>query len=213
MKITPSILSIPPYLSTPWKNIASLQSVPKGNIFTLIVTLVTGERVEVPGLNQATLNSIFESHAHFSNNDPISFALPLKMDGPIESLGDTMKHNPALSDQPDLPPKVLGRVSQIAKAFGVDDTSLLSSPEPDCNCTYCQIVRSMNGEENQLQEEPVTIEDLSFRDWQIKQTGEKLYTVTNPLDVSEQYTVFLGTPLGCNCGSKDCEHIQAVLKS
>ena len=35
----------------------------------------------------------------------------------------------------------------------------------------------------------------------------------DPLDPNEHYNVFLGTPLGCTCGEKDCEHIRAVLST
>jgi PhoH-like ATPase len=49
--------------------------------------------------------------------------------------------------------------------------------------------------------------------WGIEQTAEQLYKVTNPLDANEQYNVFLGTPLGCTCGLKNCEHIRAVLNT
>ncbi|MGH2612567.1 MAG: hypothetical protein ACRDFB_05905, partial [Rhabdochlamydiaceae bacterium] len=62
-------------------------------------------------------------------------------------------------------------------------------------------------------EEEVSDEDLKFRTWDIKQENDKLYSVTNPLDKKEHYNVFLGKPLGCTCGNKNCEHIQAVLKS
>ena len=54
-------------------------------------------------------------------------------------------------------------------------------------------------------------EDLKFRNWEIEQTADKLYIVTNPFDKNEHYSVFLGDPLGCTCGEKNCEHIRAVL--
>ena len=62
-------------------------------------------------------------------------------------------------------------------------------------------------------EEEITEDDLKFRNWDIRQTADKLYAVTNPLDENEHYSVFLGTPLGCTCGEKNCEHIRAVLNS
>ena len=61
--------------------------------------------------------------------------------------------------------------------------------------------------------EEVTIDDLRFREWDIKQTGDKLYTVANPLHAEEHYTVFLGSPIGCTCGEQNCQHIRAVLNS
>jgi len=89
--------------------------------------------------------------------------------------------------------------------------------EPHCNCPYCQIANAMQGtvsevEEKEVEEE-VTEDDLKFREWDIKQEGDKLYIVTNPLDADEHYQVFLGTPVGCTCGQKNCEHIRTVLSS
>ena len=63
------------------------------------------------------------------------------------------------------------------------------------------------------QEEEVTDRDLSFQQWAIEQTGDKLFCVTNKLDRLEKYNVFLGDPVGCTCGIQGCEHILAVLKS
>ncbi len=214
MKITPAVLSIPPYLSTPWTQILSMQSRPLAGAYTLMVTLKTGALIEVPGLDQAALNEIFEAHAQYSHQiEPISFNLPLRSDGPIQSLGPTMEHDPSQANHPDLPPEVLDRMATIAKAFGLDDTSALPAPEPDCNCVYCQILRSFGASPSPEEEVLITEADLHFRDWEITQQADKLYTVTNPLDKNEHYSVFLGTPIGCTCGQKNCEHIKAVLNS
>ena len=62
-------------------------------------------------------------------------------------------------------------------------------------------------------EEKIDDLDLVFRDWEIKELSNNLYTVTNPLDLNEHYNVFLGEPIGCTCGHKNCEHIKAVLQS
>jgi hypothetical protein len=126
-----------------------------------------------------------------------------------------MQHNPGQSDLPPIPPDVLKKISLIAKAFGLEDTSTLAQPEPNCNCVYCQITRAFNRQESSAAEqvEEISNEDLKFRDWEVKSTGDKLYSVTNPLESSEQYSVFLGTPLGCTCGNKNCEHIRAVLST
>ena len=56
-------------------------------------------------------------------------------------------------------------------------------------------------------------DDLKFRDWDIEQKSEELYEVTNPIDQNEHYQVFLGNPVGCTCGKKNCEHIRTVLNS
>lgn len=215
MKITTTILSIPPYLSTAWKNISSLHVREERGLFTLMVWLENGTQVEVPSLDSSTVDEIFKAHARFLEEssplkNPISFSLPLKPEGPIETLGASMQHNPAQSHLPPLPPEVLEKITLIARAFGLEDSSFLTPPEPECGCIYCQVTRSLQGGEDSAE---VTEEDLKFRNWEIQQTSDKLYCVTNPLDANEHYNVFLGTPLGCTCGSKNCEHIRAVLNT
>lgn len=210
--ITAKALSIPPYLSTAWENIASLH-LQSGKI--LIVHLKDHTHVEVPGLKTEEITQILQAHTRFlessPNLEPISFSLPLKGAGPINALGPSLEHNPEQAHLPELPPQVLEKITMVAKAFGLNDASALPKAEPHCNCTYCQVVRSLQKEPDV--EEEVTDEDLKFRNWDVKQTAEKLYIVTNPLDVNEYYNVFLGTPVGCTCGSKNCEHIRAALDS
>lgn len=139
--------------------------------------------------------------------------------GGLEGLGASMQHNPAQKDMPDLPTEILKKVAAVAKALGTDENLSLPSPEPHCNCLHCQIARAVQkgvtGEDvlSPEEEEVVTEEDLSFREWDISQDDEKLYTVSNPLDSDEKYSVYLGSPIGCTCGHKNCEHIKAVLNS
>jgi len=223
MKITPTILSIPPYLSTTWKNISSLHVREERGTFTLIVLLQNRVQVEVPGLDKATIDAVFEAHARSAEEvamiknpleGPFSFSLPLRPDGPIGTLGSGMQHNPEQAAIDPLPPEVLKKITMIARAFGLEDMSALPKAESNCNCIYCQVVRELHksdGEETLELE--VSAEDLKFRNWEVKQTGDKLYSVTNPLDENEHYSVFLGEPLGCTCGSKNCEHIRTVLNS
>jgi len=229
MKITSTILSIPPYLSTTWKNISSLHMREEKGLFTLVVILQNRVQVEVPGLDKATVDSIFEAHARYAESSenelssmknplegPFSFSLPIKPDGPIDSLGMAMQHNEEQANLPPLPPDVLNKITMIARAFGLDDATTLPKAEPHCNCIYCQVTRALQGEqtlEKVPAHEEVTDDDLKFRNWDVKQAAEKLYTVTNPLDENEYYSVFLGDPLGCTCGQKNCEHIRAVLNT
>jgi hypothetical protein len=225
MKITTTILSIPPYISTTWKNISSLHVKSTGGAYTLVVILQNRVQVEVPGLDKATIDAVFEAHAHYAEESapknkvspidgPFSFSLPLTTGGPIDTLGSGMQHNPEQANLPPIPPDVLKKLTMIARAFGLEDASALPKAEPHCNCVYCQVTRALQGE-NPMEEpvEEVTAEDLTFRNWEIKQTADQLYSVTNPLDPNEQYNVFLGSPLGCTCGSKNCEHLRAVLNS
>jgi hypothetical protein len=217
MKINNKILSIPPYISTAWENINSLFLNEKGD---LIIILKSKEKVKIPNLEKSTLNAIFDAHVKQLEQPPkskISFSLPMALDGMngMESLGSIMHHNPSQSNAPNLPPEILDKITAISKIMGVEDEESIPKAEPHCNCIHCQIAKALRGQKNKNKEalEEVTDEDLRFRTWDIKQTGKKLYCVTNPLDKNENYNVFLGKPVGCTCGQKDCEHIKAVLTS
>ncbi|HSX10807.1 MAG TPA: hypothetical protein VLF94_03710 [Chlamydiales bacterium] len=223
MKITSTILSIPPYISTTWGNISSLHVKEERGAYTLIVILKNRVQIEVPGLDKQGVDTVFEAHAHYAEESaphkptnpidgPFSFSLPLRADGPIDTLGAGMQHNPEQAGLPPIPPDVLKKLTLIARAFGLEDASALPKAEPHCNCVYCQVARALQDQDGEPVEE-VTEQDLTFRDWEIKKTGDHLYIVTNPLDANEHYTVFLGTPIGCTCGSQNCEHIRTVLNS
>lgn len=206
MKITPTILSIPPYLSTTWSNIAALRVDTDSN---LIVTLHNGSEIEVPGLNPDNLNAVFEAHTRYGNTGESNVLL--RLDNVINPMASAMQHNPEQAHLDPLPPEMLKKISEMAKVLGLDDASVLPKAEPHCNCPYCQVARAFAGEEKE--EEIVDENDLHFRDWEVAQKGDKLYLITNPLDINEHYNVFLGDPLGCTCGQKNCEHIRAVLNT
>jgi len=210
MKITASFLSIPPYISVPWDEVAALQTSEKDGNFILFVTLKNDTIVEIPNLSQPIINTIFDAHAKSLQPTfpmPFGFSIPVNGDSPITAFGDGMEHNPDQKDFPNLPPQLLEKLTVILKSLGVDTGNTLPQPEAGCNCVHCQIVKSLGAPA----EEPVAIEDLSFRDWEVTQLEGPLYKVTNPLDKNEHYEVFLGTPLGCTCGHNDCEHIKAAL--
>lgn len=217
MKITDKILSLPPYISTPWKNIISLhvENRPYGHI--LLIELVTGSKIEIPNLDPKIMDKIFHMHTvvleQEGQRNPVAtqtFAIPLPF--PIEGLTSALQHNPEQADTPPLPPEILEKLQSIKGAIP-EDPSSMPKAEPHCNCPYCQITRALTGTSEEMVEEEVTLEDLTFRNWDIKQESDQLYSVTNPLDGKEHYNVFLGEPLGCTCGNKNCEHIQAVLRS
>jgi hypothetical protein len=224
MKINHLILNIPPHISTSWDNIASIHK--DGS--SLIVTLKSKNRIKIPNLEDNVIELIFDAHAkHLENsltqtglkksNVPASgFPIKFGIEG-LDSFASAMHHDPRLSNSPDLPKDVLEKIASISKAMGIEDKEALPKPEPHCNCPHCQIAKALNNQNGKsLSEndcEDVSDDDLKFRDWDISQTGEKLYTVTNPLNTKEQYSVYLGTPLGCTCGQKNCEHLRAVLNS
>ncbi len=217
MKITPKLLSIPPYLSTSWSSISSIQLRSKNERSLLVITLNDGAQVEIPSMSQSDIDEIFQAHANFHDTatdlpllrNSLSFTLPLKNseEGAIlDPLNATMQHNPEQADLPPIPPNVLEKIGTIIKSFGLENTPFLDLAVPNCNCIYCQLSRALHPQEEVIEEA-----DLKFRDWEVKQIEEKLYHVVNPIDKNEYYDVFLGDPIGCTCGSKTCEHICAVL--
>ena len=221
LKLTAKLLSIPPYISTSWSNVSSLYLKKKGTKMVLAIALQDGGGAEIPNLSQSELDAIFEAHTKFSEekttlpkellDNSLSFQLPIKTDGSmLDSLGSHMQHNPEQADLPSIPSHILEKIGTVMRSFGFDDASILEKAEPNCNCVYCQLTRSLIKEEP---EEIVNEDDSQFRDWEISQKEEKLYHVINPLDSSEYYDVFLGEPIGCTCGQKNCEHIKAVLNT
>lgn len=242
MKINDKTLSIPPFISTSWKNITAIHM--KGAV--LAISLVNGESIEIPNLKPEIIELIFANHALYiekesSQQNPntqmftnkrsfqqastsSSEAPPFKFElGGLEALGAALHHNPANANAPDLPPEILNKISMMAKMMGPEEIASIPKAEPHCNCVYCQIARVMTNEtaepkeaESHAHEEhldTVADEELHFQEWNITNAGENLYTVTNKLDPQEKYNVYLGHPVGCTCGKQGCEHILAVLKS
>lgn len=127
---------------------------------------------------------------------------------------EALQHNSAYANAPDMPAEVLDKISGMIKMLSNGETSAFPKPESHCNCPHCQVARSVHDSQREADsplDQPVADEELTFRDWEIVKKGDKLYTVINPLDAEEQYSVYLGTPVGCTCGHAGCEHIKAVL--
>ena len=238
MKITPHILSIPPYISTSWKHVASLQlESSDGELSDLVITLTNEKTVVIPQLELKTVEHIFKTHALHLEQEPtkavekafpplalppasISFGIPIKgrETDPFNSLG-IMQHNPDQASFPPLPEEMLSKIQSVGKMVGLDkQLDHIPKAEPHCNCPYCQVARAIHGqptssEKPSEQEEVISDADLSFKEWDLKEIDKHLYEVSNPLDQNERFQVFLGTPIGCTCGCKNCEHIKAVLSS
>lgn len=235
MKFNQKILSIPPYISTSWKNVISLHRREDSKGAVLIISLVNGSTIEVPGMPEELLRSVFLAHQKFVEGEietklappgvsfPLPFPsdatalmnLPIGIDGAAQSI---MQHDSAAADSPSLPPEMLEKIVSITKAIGFENPDSLPKPEPHCNCVHCQIMRSLHGADPSAApkvetDELVSEEDLRFQEWTIAQATDSLYVVSNPLNRDEQFNVFLGTPIGCTCGEKNCEHVRAVLNS
>jgi len=243
MKVNQKILSIPPYISTSWKNVLTLHLDRSEEGHTiLIIGLLNGATIAVPHLGSSELDAIFNAHqSHLEqeiatpeapkNPSPPSFlpngismedgsllSFPISFGIEGNNMGNLLQHNPEASDSPDLPNEILTKIASLTKAMGFDSSENFPKAEPHCNCMHCQIMRVLHQQSDSQQqqeeiEEEVLDSDLQFRDWDIRQEQDKLYIVTNPLNSSEEFHVYLGSPVGCTCGQSNCEHIRAVLNS
>jgi hypothetical protein len=236
MKITDKIISIPPYISTSWEKVSSMYKKDDD----LVVCLKDGTNVTIPHLSEEVITQLFTNHAVFLEQHPVEqkpqhshlpnalsnvdqlMQMPLKIVfGTLESVAQALQHNPNQRNLPPLPPEIISKVSALGRIIPPEDIQAMPPAEKKCMCMYCQIIRILKGESSDHDsdersqgniEEIVTDEELRFEEWDIQPTGEKMYLVTNKLDPSEQYTVFLGDPIGCTCGKPHCEHIIAVLR-
>lgn len=222
-KIDSNIICIPPYVSASWDQVTFIQTRPEleTNKLVLQLHLADGREIEIPNLDPAIIDIVFSSHLkHLEQRKGNAFPMPEQISGlkiglgmpGMESLTDVMSHDQSKADAPDIPKEVLEKISGVARMVTGGELEAFPKPEPHCNCTHCQLARAIHGQEAE-ELEPVTEEDLTFRSWEIKKSGDNLYTVTNPIDSEEHYNVFLGTPVGCTCGHPHCEHIKAVLSS
>ena len=100
VKITPKILSIPPYISTSWSNISSIHL---RNHSQMVFSLKDGSQVEIPNMAQGDIDEIFQAHANFSESDSflpkslfdnsLSLSIPIKADGStLDPLNAHMQH-------------------------------------------------------------------------------------------------------------------------
>jgi len=242
-KINHRILSISPYISTSWKNINTVYVNKKGDSLVLVIALHNGTIIDIPDLDSELINQVFAAHANYieselkedssktspkkhesskkTSDNSLFFGIPIQA-SKFEGIDGNalLQHNPELSHLSPMPQEIIQKITSITKAFGMQLDQLNTvKTEPHCNCPYCQIVRAIQQNENEemidekTEDYIVTEEDLRFRDWDIKQEGDQLYIVTNPLNAEEHYQVFLGNPIGCTCGEKNCEHLRTVLNS
>lgn len=235
MKINEKLLNIPPYISTTWNHVATLQM--QGS--TLLITLTTGEPISIADLAPEAIEKIFSYHATYLDGghvashtiplppkgaslnhlfEQMNDSSPLRISfGAFDGIGTSLQHNPNQSDAPEIPGEIIEKIAQITKTLIPESDRVFQKPELGCHCFYCQIAHALQRSEEESQsltvEEVINADELQFQQWEIMQTGENLYSVSSRLDPKEKYNVFLGEPLGCTCGNPGCEHLLAVLKS
>lgn len=229
MNFNDKFFHFPTFLSTSWSHVSALTLNPQG---CLMFIMVSDDVITLPLLPKEVVEKIFIAHATFlenqvlnqpihkpsrpilnpkENGEPLPFRFSF---GSLEGMGTNLQHNPNQKNIPNLPEEMLTKLAEVSRILAPSDPDQLPKAEPHCNCYHCQIARALSGQVTQGEagEEQVTSEDLHFEQWEITQTGEKLFSVTNKLDQMENYSVHLGTPIGCTCGKEKCEHIHAVLQ-
>ncbi len=243
IKIDEKLICIPPHLSTTWDQVSSIHAEEEShpNHHLLTIHLKDGSEVQINGLDSSVVDIAFSAHMKHLENNPaqdeshgktfggviqqltglspeqlagVPIRLGLGLPGGMDGLEMAMQHNQEQNNAPDVPSEMLEKIMMLAKTMIGSDISAFPKPEPHCNCLHCQVARAIHQLPKEAQqEEDVSDEDLSFRDWEIVQKNEQLFEVTSPLDPKEHYSVFLGTPVGCTCGIEGCEHLKAVLYS
>lgn len=240
--INDKIISIPPYISTSWGSVSALHMRGADLVFTLkegpevvIPQLPTpiisdifsahAQYMQVDGqLNQMgrelrAAPLIPKSLAALTDPSMANEQIFRIGIGSLEEMGQAMQHNPDQKNMPPLPPELLGKISSIIKMIAPQDADISPKAEPHCNCMHCQIARAVHSEESAhdapaKEEEPQVLdEELAFSQFEIRPTGDNLYTVQDKLAPHQRFTVHLGDPVGCTCGKSGCEHLVAVLKS
>ncbi|MBF5051219.1 Uncharacterized protein CLAVI_000860 [Candidatus Clavichlamydia salmonicola] len=241
IKITENLICIPPYISTHWDQVSLIRT--EEDVETkkpiLILHLHNGFVVQIPNLASGVIDIAFLEHLQHLNQAskmlpqtkeaPLSKTIGVLLQQMLSNFGNDfsgnssktiipnieglegiemiLQHNSAQNNHPLLDQDSLEKMIGIVHVVTNGNLKLFPNPEPHCTCIHCQTSRSIHSEED------VKDEELNFSSWEIAQTGDNLFTVINPLDPNEQYNVFLGDPIGCTCGQKDCEHIKAVLYS
>jgi hypothetical protein len=179
------------------------------------MTLPKGVLGIIPGMELVNTSELAEDPESLQNLTTFLKTLSASFKGILPGVDLLLQHNSQLTEAPLLSKDILEHIFSFLKSL--DDGSmlngLLTKPEhPHCNCPYCQISRFAQNKSEELEEE-VSDKDLKFKTWDIEQTGDKLFTVTNPFDANEKYNVYIGDPIGCTCGEMRCKHIHAVLSA
>lgn len=238
MKVNAQVLSIPPYISCPWHQVSSLCVETLQGERYLIVYMQNGSKVRVPDPSPTLVDMVFTAHGEFldkadrgniATNSSASNTLPngIKLNSEVAmnlipmplgmgSFVDLMQHSSEQKNMPDLPRDILDKVVGLLRSIASEEIKHMPKAEPHCNCFHCQVSRKAHMSLGDLPEDvdaPVSDEELQFRSWDVKAEGEKVFTVTNPLDETESFSVYLGNPVGCTCGQNRCAHIEAALRS
>jgi hypothetical protein len=229
IKINDKVLCLPPFVSTSWDQVRCLKMEiePLTGREVVVISLLDDTVVKLTDLGQPLTEAIFNAHLRYLDTleqevkDPLTNILEqAKKNGKnglgLEGFSALLHHNPDQANLPPLPGDILSKISHAAKTITSQEASYLPKPEPYCHCVHCQVARTLQEGvilHDEMGGEKVRDDELCFRTWHIDTIGDNLYQVSNADSPTEQFNVFLGTPVGCTCGQEHCEHIRAVLNS
>lgn len=232
MRITPIMISIPPYITAPWDSIAAVHAEKdREGLDVLVISLANDYRVYIPSLTQEEISSIASTYEKFiegefgkmSDNMPGNlvsnitevfqqiFSSVKNQPTPVGVMSIPVFHSPSQSSLPILDKESLRRIiktiSAVSEAGGT--TFLEGKPEKDCNCIYCQACRYVQATR---EEKEVSKESFEFSSqWKVIPIGNETFKVMDSLDAGNEYVVSLQPTLKCSCGLNKCDHIKNVL--
>lgn len=217
MKFNSHFISFPPHISTTWKQVAALTMTPAGSIE---ITLHSGERVTLPTLSSDETNRIFQAYGSHLEKASAPETAPVKKEIPPHPFGldfpkilsFPLQHSPTGQEDPGFTEEMIQQIAEIAKTVIPKEHLESFKAEPGCHCTYCEIARAAKEDDLQVIEN-LPLAELPPMEWVVTPMGNKLYNVSNINNPQENYSVHLGTPIGCTCGQTHCPHILSVLKS
>jgi hypothetical protein len=208
MIINKQLLSIPPFISTSWKDVELLLS---DGQHTLNIYLKNGTLVKISHLLKEQLDLIFNVHQEILLTQAQDLAAPLIDPLFFQFSGPFLEHDPELSDANPLPDEVKARLQSLLEGLPKIDSAKLPQPILGCNCPHCQLMTLINVPKNE--EEYVDDEELKFASWDVNQLSDHLFKLTHPYDETDIYYVSLESPISCTCGEKNCEHIEHILRN
>ena len=208
MIINKQLLSIPPFISTSWKDVELLLS---DGQHTLNIYLKNGTLVKISHLLKEQLDLIFKVHQEILLAQAQDMAMPLMDPVFFQFSGPFLEHDPELSDASPLPEEVKDKLYSLLKGLPKLDVSKLPEAHAGCMCPHCQLMNLISI--NEQEEELVTDDDLKFATWDIKQIDNHHFKLQHPYDENEVYDVCLDAPIFCSCGQNQCEHIECVLRN
>lgn len=210
MIVNTKLLSIPPYISTSWKDVELLLSDGEN---TLNVYLKNGTVIKIAHLMKEHLELIFKVHQEVlmqkQHDIPPSLIDPLffNFSGPF------LEHDAEMSDADPLPDEIKQKLRSLIRSFPKLEKSQLPQFHENCNCPHCQLMNLLSDKENEgFEEELIDDKDLVFAPWQVEKKSDKCFVLSHP-DLEERFEVNLESFPTCSCNQGSCEHLAYVLRN